>query len=109
MDNSYGKVRVLLEELIELRKTVPQEISDFYALSSKEILKYINAVKINLRQNDHFNSDNYLLTTPFENLNMKQAYQFDNGQLEKTYEQIQLLQILIKKKNCPISKIIDEI
>lgn len=71
--DSYN-VRVLLNELVNLRKNTPRLIFDVYTKHNKDIMKSLECVKINLDNNGEFNNcivdPNYLL----DNLNMKQVH-----------------------------------
>ncbi|KAJ8985938.1 hypothetical protein NQ317_010695 [Molorchus minor] len=106
MDQSFENIRPLIDELISFRKRGPQDIYDMYARNNKEMLKCLKEVNIKLQNSeiDYNISDNCI-----ENVNLKQFNQYDEKLRDEMYEQIQLLSILLKKKKCPISKIIDEI
>ncbi|KAJ8925758.1 hypothetical protein NQ315_009606 [Exocentrus adspersus] len=108
MDLQYKTIRSLLEELIELRKKAPQEISDVYASHNTQILKCLKDVQINLNTKEFDFDDCSINGNPFENLKTE-LQQLDKKSLDKIYEQIQLMKILYLKKNCPISKIVDDI
>ncbi|XP_023016499.1 uncharacterized protein [Leptinotarsa decemlineata] len=100
MDESAEYVNYcLINNLILLRKEVPSKITDIYRRMTVHLLKNLKSVNVQLENEElHCEIPDNLLKE------MNTAYY--DAQL---YEQSRMLNTLMKMKNNPTSKIIDEI